>query len=235
MFKNKPILKYNSLIDVYEDNPKPIRSMIPDWYKDSPKWINGNIANYPNGGVASTFKQCTPFLDAFTTGYAITLPYDLIVVNRDGAPWITWKYEEGQPVRLRNNEDNPSLPIPVGHSKQHFAWVVPVTFEVPKGYSILVTHPLNRFELPFTTISGIIDGDFPMPLFSNLPFFIHQGFEGIIPQGTPIAQLVPFKLQTWKSEKDSSLIEKAKKEQEKASLTINGLYKSLFWNKKRYL
>ena len=61
----------------------------------------------------------------------------------------------------------------------------------------MITHPLNRNDLPFITISGIVDGNFAISADGNVPFYIKNNFEGIIPQGTPIAQLIPFYRQNW--------------------------------------
>ncbi len=33
------------------------------------------------------------------------------------------------------------------------------TIEAPKGYSVLFAHPANRADLPFTTITGLVDSD----------------------------------------------------------------------------
>ncbi len=37
--------------------------------------------------------------------------------------------------------------------KFHNLW----TIEAPEGYSLLFTHPVNRFDLPFTTLTGWVD------------------------------------------------------------------------------
>ena len=39
--------------------------------------------------------------------------------------------------------------------KFHNLW----TIEAPAGYSLLFTHPANRFDLPFTTLTGLVDCD----------------------------------------------------------------------------
>src|SRR5215475_8103617 len=39
--------------------------------------------------------------------------------------------------------------------KFHNLW----TIEAPEGYAVLLTHPLNRVDLPFTTLTGIVDCD----------------------------------------------------------------------------
>jgi hypothetical protein len=38
----------------------------------------------------------------------------------------------------------------------------------------------------------------------NIPFFIKEGFTGIIPKGTPIAQIIPYERQEWISKETPS-------------------------------
>ena len=40
-------------------------------------------------------------------------------------------------------------------TKFHNLW----TIEAPKGYALYFTHPANRFDLPITTLSGLVDCD----------------------------------------------------------------------------
>jgi hypothetical protein len=39
--------------------------------------------------------------------------------------------------------------------KFHNLWII----EAPDGYAVLFTHPFNRFDLPFTTLTGLVDCD----------------------------------------------------------------------------
>jgi hypothetical protein len=112
------------------------------------------------------------------------------------------------------------------------AWKLNVSFVVPDGYSMLIMHPLNRHDLPFTTISGVIDGGFVSPPSGQVPFFIKKNFEGVIKQGTPIIQIIPFLQQNWDSEIENGLTEKGY--QNKHAHKIYGWYKDTFWKKKKY-
>jgi hypothetical protein len=76
--------------------------------------------------------------------------------------------------------------------------------ELPEGYSALYAHPLNRFELPFVTTSGIVDND-KDHLPGTMPFFFLKGITGILPAGTPYAQIIPFRREHWQSEVDASV------------------------------
>jgi hypothetical protein len=237
MFKKKPIIEYlnSPRLDTGKQHLVPSIGEIPKWYKDSPTWKRNEMTSYPDGGVNSTIKACMPFLQALTTGYMLTTPVDLIVKHVDGGPFITWKTVAESTVSSRDPGDHDLVPTPIGHFDANFVWRIPTSFRVPVGYSLLFTHPFNRFDLPFTTLTGVVDGGFTMPLGANIPFFLKNNFEGIIPVGTPYAQILPFKNTDWKSEKTPELEAETEKARIGSSSRIQGWYKHTFWNKKEYL
>jgi hypothetical protein len=115
----------------------------------------------------------------------------------------------------------------------HFVWQTMVALNLPKGYSCIITHPLNRHDLPFISLSGIVDAD-SMLNEGSIPFYIKEDFEGLIKTGTPILQVIPFKREGWKLEEKKGLLEKA---------TVNGIrslnysygwYKKYVWKKKEF-
>lgn len=221
--------KYVSKIE-FADPLVSSSSAIPTWYKEIPPFIGGKpiIENYNKPNI--TVKNCIPFLESFTTGYMITTWQDMQVTSTETGPKISWLIEPN-PVVLRDVQ--PNLPIPKGHNALNFAWNLPINYKTPKGYSVLVVHPLNRFDLPFTTLSGVVDSEDGM-FGGQLPFHMHDGFEGIIPKGTPVAQLIPFKKENWKKEKDESLIEIGRKIKYLSTSVLKGWYKSNVWKKVKY-
>ena len=57
----------------------------------------------------------------------------------------------------------------------------------------MFTPPLNRPDSRFTCISGLVDCDGYFE-FINFSFFFHEpNFVGILPAGTPLVQVIPFK------------------------------------------
>jgi hypothetical protein len=91
-----------------------------------------------------------------------------------------------------------------------------------------MTHPLNRTDLPFYTLSGIVDSDNYMGE-GKVPFFIKKDFTGIIPAGTPIVQIIPIKTdEVWKSEKAEHLMQERDKQQWLLRTSITGYYKKVF-------
>jgi hypothetical protein len=223
-------LKYFSSIEF----AKPIASSsecVPDWYKKIPAFAGGKpvIANNTKPNI--TVKNCIPFLDALTTGYMLTTWQDIQVVQDNGKAHITWLLQP-EPLIMRNKSINQPLPTPTGYEDTHFSWLSPVSYKTPKGISMIITHPLNRFDLPFITLSGLVDADKGMAG-GQFPFFIKEGFEGFIPKGTPYAQVLPFKRESWKSQENKDLYEKGK------TLTMNcsaskGFYRKNIWHKKDY-
>jgi hypothetical protein len=231
MFRKKIILKYESAIETYPDVITPAKKHIPEWYKKIPIWKNNEIYEIDKG-FNKSIKLCPPFLDCFTSGYMIVLPNDLYIKNDNGFPLITWSNAE-YPPKLRTELTDLNL-VPTGHHELEFAWQTGAANTIPIGYSMLYTHPLNRHDLPFTTLSGIIDGGFCIYPNGEVPFFIKKGFEGIIPQGTPIVQLIPFRQEKWKHKKTKNLIIESKKHWSKSTAMIYGWYKKTFWTKKQY-
>jgi hypothetical protein len=231
IFKRKPVLQYESAIEIYPNIITPAKNHIPEWYKNIPRWGNNEIFKFGKG-FDLTVKQCMPFLDSLTTGYMIVLPNDLYVKNNNGFPFLTWNGAEFPP-KSRENIAYLNL-IPAGHSPSEFVWQTGVANTIPLGYSLLFTHPINRHDLPFTTLTGIVDGGLVMSPEGNIPFYIKNGFEGIIPQGTPIAQLIPFLQENWSSKKTKGLTKIAKQHSQKTNSVISGWYKKTFWTRKKY-
>jgi hypothetical protein len=122
---------------------------------------------------------------------------------------------------------------PIGYERNPYKFENKWVMETPPGYSCLITHPLNRFDLPFFTMSGIVDTDQYNFLPVNLPFFLKEGFEGIIPKGTPIAQVIPFKREPWHSEKED-LNPLTKYQINNLKSVVQRSYKNRFWSKKTY-
>ena len=224
--KKPPVIKYEKTYPEFYDL-QPIKSNIPQWYKDVPKWIEGQTIWNQSG-----LKQCVPFLDAFMTGYMIPLPVDVYVETKeDNLKYFSWANSEYTIIHHRVNNDH-FPPILPGFSEMRVVWIIPMSIEIPKGYSALFTHPLNRFDLPFMTLSGVVD-EFKM-YNGGIPFLIKEDFEGLIPAGTPIAQIIPFKTESWKSAVKDGLNKEAEVIKKRSRNSLTSLYKSHFWKRKTY-
>jgi len=85
----------------------------------------------------------------------------------------------------------------------------------------------------FTILEGIVDTDqYHKPV--NFPFvFKNKDFNGLIPAGTPIAQVIPFKRDSWNMEIVDNSLEIKNIESKMNSLFLNK-YKKFFWSSKEY-
>lgn len=214
--------------------PKSALNYVPDWYKKSERWIGSDGPVISNYSANQGLKHCVSFLEVMTSGYMLELWTDIQVTKtKDGYTNLNW-LAEPDPLIIRNQASGALIPRPAGHSETHYAWVGQFAIKVPKGYSVLLTHPMNRFDLPFTTLSGIIDSD-SYHSAGMLPFFLKEDFEGIIKAGTPIAQLFPYKRDAWSSSEGSAAEEQQAIQQSyDTRRSLGGLYKKLHWTKKEY-
>ena len=224
----RPISKEAELL---ADPPKPAKSYFPQWYKDVPK-MEPPMPNTDQIMMQPTMKSCMPFFDSFTAGYIQETWCD-IVITYDKVSGPLFNYPRGpEPVRLRGQVQ---MNISDEFYALDFTWNVAWFPRLPKGYSALFTQPFNRFDLPFQSTSGIVDADnFYHVLGGSYPFLLKKGFEGIIPKGTPMYQIVPIKRDGWHSSKvEYDEVETLKRSAQMSSY-FSGAYRKLFHVKKSF-
>ena len=78
------------------------------------------------------------------------------------------------------------------------------------------------------------DGGMIYPGTGNVPFYIKKGFQGIISQGTPVAQIIPFRQEKWKSKIEKDFLKNGQIMKESSLFSIFGWYKKNYWIKKEY-
>jgi hypothetical protein len=227
--------------------PKPADKYIPDWYKETNSYILNQKKPYPDGRSPATIKKCIPVFDAITSGYIIESISDVYISpvekeeehnNELLSERILKKTQEfmwshGPTIDFHPLSQAPYHP----YKKDDFRypkWLSPWAIKTPKGYSCLFIQPMHRDSV-FTILPGVVDTDkYSAPV--NFPFVINDpNFEGLIPKGTPIAQVIPFKRDSWKNflgnENDAKDANEIKfKLQQK----FFDKYKSIFWDKKQY-
>ena len=217
-------------------NIEPATKFIPEWYRRSPLSIdNSKFELTLDGGPHnhSTYKKCTPFFDAMTSGYIAFLTADIEVIkNTDGSQFIAFR--TGRKIVTEHSLVQwEGIPVPTGYTSFVFKWHNSLGLSTPKEYSLFFTNPINRFDLPFYTISGIVDTDkFDMAV--QFPFFIKKDFFGIIEKGTPLVQIIPIKRDLWSREIQKEDQDQAQLKIEKYFSTIKRSYKNNFWTKKEY-
>lgn len=222
--------------ELIDSAPIPAINSIPEWYKAIPHITNGEKKlKFPLGyGVPNvSVKRCIPFMEAMTSGYMVVLSDDIYIEQVDNAPFIRWRNTYDM-ISLHSAEQFKGIPVPYGYMENFVAkWNNDWVIKPPKGYSILFTHPLNRHDLPFYTISGFVDCDsYDIPV--QFPFFLREGFEGLIEKGTPVCQLTLVKRENWESKKLAYDPDKATKNTFKFFQTFIGSYKKNFWQRKEY-
>lgn len=212
--------------------PLSAKKYLPGWYKDAKPFIGGKY-NYSSPN--RTFKQCSPFLDAMTSGYIFESWTDVHVsLDENGHPLLNWANGEHAFITTRSEVSHKEVPAPAGCHEVQLVLKHPLYIKTPPGYSILMTNPLNRHDLPFIFLSGVVDTDIHCMYPGNYPFYLKKGFEGTIPAGTPLIQIIPFKRDSWKSNNDESIIKEAKKSMFQQAGKFYGWYKQFAWQKKEY-
>jgi hypothetical protein len=212
--------------------PKPAKSYIPQWYKDVKLGKDPTIG--PRGGlsVEGQVKKCVPFLDALMYGYIQESWTDIYVKkNKDGIVEFTYAIE---PTIIRKRQEQ-SIKISKNFYPLEFIWQVQWKPILPKGWSVMLTHPLNRLDLPFQTLTGVIDADvYNHGTNGNFPFYMENDFEGVIPVGTPLYQIIPIKRDNWKSSTQSFDYEDITKKHHEVRKYFSDAYRKLFWQKKSF-
>lgn len=231
-------IQFTLSIDIAEQYPPiPASQNIPDWYKKTPSYFSNDGSKKPTleGVKTGTIKRCMPVFDAMSSGYLILLAVDVYIhrTENDGVvnqaiSWASSNIIEFHPIEQASLH-------PLASPTQHLPkFVNPWIIKTPKGYSTLFVPPMHR-AAPFEILPGLVDTD-TYNAAVNFPFAIKDtDFDGLIPAGTPIAQVIPVKRDSWKSTFGGE------KELKEMASTINRLsakffdgYKTLFRQPKEY-
>ena len=228
-FKRSPVEKlfYESHPNAPKNLLKPAVRTVPRWYSEIPRFVPGL-----DGPETKSVKHCIPFIDALTTGYMLVTPTDVYIEKTSDGQVARWGTEEKQ-IGERPLGQAGKMPAPAGYSERHFYWVTQTAVEIPEGYSAILTHPLNRYDLPFITTSGVVDGQFFMHG-GNFPFHVKENFEGLIPQGTPFMQVIPFLRQDWLSAEKPGVWDAGNEPTGTQDYSLGSWYRRRKWQKKTY-
>jgi hypothetical protein len=178
--------------------PIPATLGLPGWLKAMPM----QAFNALNQREEDTVKRCPPFVDAMTCGFLIPLMCDVRFENGE----ISWDNDLPAGGAL----DFPRSPVGFHDASQVTGTPLfepdrflikfrnPWLIEAPEGYAVLFMHPINRFDLPFTTLTGLVDCDRYRDSWIHFPAHWHDvNFSGVLPKGTPIAQCIAVKRESW--------------------------------------
>lgn len=172
--------------------PAAAAGALPDWLKSMPSEV---AAPTLGGAAVRTLKHCPPVIDALSLGVLIPLATDITVAGGEmGWDWDPPILDDAlisrAPLGLHAPEQASGAPLRLTSNvvvKFMNFW----TLQVPDDWSLLFTHPLNREDLPFRTLSGVVDCDLFGDGYVHFPaLWVDPGFEGVLPRGTPVAQVI---------------------------------------------
>ncbi|MAA97910.1 MAG: hypothetical protein CMN87_06675 [Stappia sp.] len=176
--------------------PVPARASLPDWLRALPSMVESETL----GGVELRgMKHCPPLVDALSLGVMFRLAADLEVDDGE----IAWDWdppiaadalETRSPVGAHAPEQARGAPFGLPPDQFLVKFTNFWTIEAPDGVSLLFTHPLNREDLPFRTLAGLVDCDRFRDGYVHFPaIWSDPGFSGVLPAGTPVAQAFPLR------------------------------------------
>lgn len=211
-------------------HPRPAQKILPEYFAR----MKPQSSAHPKSG---TVKRCVPFLEAASAGFIIPLWADCLVTARDNNLHI--EFSENLPMetslsphgfeQIRGHplEKKPYGNIPV---KWHNPWGI----ETAKGWSVLITSPLNHLEARFKILDGVVDTD---TYYNQVNFpFLWTGGDGefFIKRGTPLAQVIPFQ----RTDCHHSVVVEDTIRRKKTNAMLGTLmrhgYRSLFWHKAKH-
>ena len=188
--KQQEIVFTNVLQFHQSSTPVPASQGIPDWYKQMPN----RRPNVKNPDSSPTIKKCVPVFDAMSAGYLLFTPCDLYVKQVDGEP----QYISSMPKVIESHSQQQANFHPTANGVDFPKWINAWGIKTPKGYSTLFVPPIHNPNPWFVCFEGLVDTDkYVAPV--NFPFVLKDPkFEGLIPAGTPMIQVIPFKRDDWK-------------------------------------
>jgi hypothetical protein len=197
-------------------HPYPASQQIPTWYKEMPM-------NWAEGG---TLKRCPPYFTAMAAGYIIPVPHDTRL-------HVSENYEFFQSGKVNIFE---------GHFKEQFAgapfsglrvlkfenpWII-VT---PPEFVCLVTAPINRFDMPFIPLTGIIEtGTYYKEVRMPVACTLGPGQSYVLRRGSPMIQVIPIRREAWTMK--AGVLDQALNDEQQDQFDANPhAYKDEFWKK----
>lgn len=228
--------------------PTPASKIVPEWYKQLPGYIGGKKTRthktQDQGDGLSTIKRCMPVTDAIMSGYIfytqadVWLSNTLVNENNEIVEGKGWEFpisdEHYKPLSFHNKKQLEGHPA-LQHEK-HLALKFENTWamKTPQGYSTLFINLLHRENNIFRILEGIVDTDsYYGPV--NFPFvLIDPMWEGLISAGTPVAQVIPIKRDSWEMEITQGIPNWRKYLEAALHSSWWGGYRNRFWNRKEY-
>jgi hypothetical protein len=215
--------------------------------------------NINSGMDNASIQRCQPIIDSMTLGYTIRTHAEIYIESKDNesahlneevcpAPSVitTATY----PRRITDSPNSGASFHPFGQAMEHpyskkqeqhllkifTPWIV----KTAPGYSVIFHSPLNDQNEYFDVVPGVMDSDRFFPKLNFMIALKDKNFNGIIPVGTPLVQVVPFKRENWEMviEHTKEGMERVKEGKGKIDATLASVfhlpYRKLFWSKKEF-
>jgi hypothetical protein len=221
-----PRIEFHTLAEAIDlvPHPYPAARHTPEWFKSMAADL-GDAASVTGG----TIKRCPPFLAAMTAGYIIPAPADArITMTPAGAIEA-----RGTLNFLSTHFPGQVAGAPFGNRrivKFENPWII-VT---PPEFVSLITAPVNRFELPFTPLTGIVEtGTYYREVHLPMACQMRPGEEFFLRRGEPMIHVIPIRRDEWES--GVGPIDPALRADQQAMLDASPhFYKDKFWRKLTY-
>jgi hypothetical protein len=218
------------------DIPQPTPSIhaLPVWWKSMDRYVMHSFEKIP------TIKNCPGIIDIMYSGYTLYLPTNIYIDASQ--PYIQYDFDN---FGLKK-QDFANFMLRGHLRKQTEKYVAAQDFHLDvikintfwgiktdKGYSTMFFHPWHRMDLPFYTSPAIVDTD-DFPARDKYNFHFKKDFVGMVPKGTPILQMFPYKRQEW----ESKIVELDIKNMQQTFInlkkTVLNSYKKNYWKRKKY-
>lgn len=222
----------------YIEKPYPAIRKVPSWLSEMPPYYTGERSVDSYMDPTSTIKKCMPVIDCVSAGYHIPLPCDVWVSSVEGKDKrrgvdLKWSLSHIKLAEIHNPDQLVNYPFPDQYEDIVFKWLNLWTLQTPKGWSCLFVPPQYHEEIPFKCFSALVDTDkFPIPI--NFPFLIKKEFVGLIPKGTPMIQVIPFKREKFIARFKKTPANFLSKWYSKGGSVFFDRYKKFFRTKKEY-
>jgi len=219
----------------FAPKPIPATKSVPEWYKKQPGTIDES--NFIKQGMtSSTIKRCMPIFDYMTAGYIISVPCD-IYIDATNPEKIEWSVPQSMKpfgsdmFASHAREQYDHYPVDKDLYHRYLFRIMPFwSVKTPPGYSAIFTHPIHKDPVPFLAIGGLVDTD-DFITDGHLSFLIQKDFVGVIKQGTPLVQVIPFLREDWEMETVEP--QQASKEVQTQRLNLRSTFVNGYRNKMR--
>ena len=241
--KDKPVIKFTAREDLLDliPHPVPATKAMPEWFRKLKPVIEGSsIAD------AGSVKRCVPVLDAVSQGFIIPLWADLHVqVKRNeeaGEDEVWMKFPDQNDMRIGDMIGGHGWQQ-VGNAcdlkrfkmgKVLLKFTNPWVIETAPGWSVKFQNPANNWSNDITIVEGVVDTD---TYYNEVNFpYVWSGSEYgefIIPRGTPLIHVIPFKRTDVALE--VGVTDEARKEKNVRLMgtKLFDKYRTFFWNKRK--